>query len=324
MKRNPRVSVIVPCKEIDDYTVQCINECNKLDYDNFEIILLPDRSTEKRFKNTRIIPTGPVKPSRKRNMAASQTKADILAFIDSDAYPETGWIKSALPFLEKGGMGLVGGPNLLPPDDGLAKKASDDILTSRIGAGSFAIRYRVGKEKFVGELPSCNMLVNKSLFDSVGGFDESLLTGEDAKFCFQITGAKKKILYSPKVRVYHHRRPLFRPHLKQVWRYGRDKARLMGDFLSKDRLLYFTPSLFVIFLVGGLVLATLEFPLSGLIRTTYIGLIFVYLAIVAFASLISSPSRFVLIFPGMILTHMAYGTGFLYGLFLRRRVSAKK
>ena len=36
------VSIIVPCREIDKYTEECIEGCLKLNYGNYEIIVIPD------------------------------------------------------------------------------------------------------------------------------------------------------------------------------------------------------------------------------------------------------------------------------------------
>ena len=38
-----KVSIIIPFKEETDYLNECISHCQNLDYDNFEIILLPDK-----------------------------------------------------------------------------------------------------------------------------------------------------------------------------------------------------------------------------------------------------------------------------------------
>jgi cellulose synthase/poly-beta-1,6-N-acetylglucosamine synthase-like glycosyltransferase len=43
---NPMVSIIIPCKEIDNYTKECVNYCKKLDYENYDIIVLPDEQNE--------------------------------------------------------------------------------------------------------------------------------------------------------------------------------------------------------------------------------------------------------------------------------------
>ena len=57
MKKKPIVSVIIPCKDVNDYVKQCLDQCLKLDYKNFSIILLPDSKTKQKFPKTRIFPT---------------------------------------------------------------------------------------------------------------------------------------------------------------------------------------------------------------------------------------------------------------------------
>jgi cellulose synthase/poly-beta-1,6-N-acetylglucosamine synthase-like glycosyltransferase len=46
ISKNPMISIIIPCRKIDNYTRECIEYCKKLDYDNYEIIVLPDNLSE--------------------------------------------------------------------------------------------------------------------------------------------------------------------------------------------------------------------------------------------------------------------------------------
>jgi cellulose synthase/poly-beta-1,6-N-acetylglucosamine synthase-like glycosyltransferase len=98
-KNNPKVSIIIPLKEINQNLKECIDSCLKLDYPNFEIIILPDKNSED-FKTSsekiRVIETGNITPPKKRDFALSKTDADILAFIDDDAYPVKDWLNNAL------------------------------------------------------------------------------------------------------------------------------------------------------------------------------------------------------------------------------------
>ncbi len=64
---NPKVSIIIPCKDIDAQTSECIDSCRQLDHDNFEIIVLPDDNS-KGAEDVKIIATGAVSPGRKRNI----------------------------------------------------------------------------------------------------------------------------------------------------------------------------------------------------------------------------------------------------------------
>ena len=94
-----KVSIIIPCKKIESMTEKCIKKCLKLNYDNFEIIVLPDKVNEeilKKFsdKKIRIISTRNVKPSFKRNLGMKKANGEFFAFIDSDAYPKKTWLKN--------------------------------------------------------------------------------------------------------------------------------------------------------------------------------------------------------------------------------------
>ncbi|MBQ5511265.1 MAG: hypothetical protein IIT94_09040, partial [Prevotella sp.] len=77
--------------------------------------------------------------------------------------------------------------------------------------------------------------------------------GEDTLLCEDIVyGQGKRLVYDPWAIVYHHRRRLFGPHLRQLGRYAFHR----GYFVKKSpktsfKLSYFVPSLFVLGLVAG-------------------------------------------------------------------------
>ncbi|MBI4743240.1 MAG: hypothetical protein HY776_00140 [Actinobacteria bacterium] len=101
------------------------------------------------------------------------------------------------------------------------------------------------------------MIVRKSVLEQLGGFDTKFWPGEDTKLCLEITKKlNKKIIYSPDVLVYHHRRPLFTSHLKQVWSYALHRGYFVKRFPETSlRLTYFIPSIFVFGLMFGLIFA---------------------------------------------------------------------
>ncbi len=316
------VSIIIPCRWIDGLTRKCVKEILRQDYKDFEIILLPDEKDDLLFPQTTIIATGPIRPAEKRNLGIKKAKGDIITFIDSDAYPEKGWMKEAVKIFKRGkGIAGVGGPNLTPIDSNLKEIASGDIFASWVTSGKFAARYSIKKEEPHAELPSCNLFFRRQILVKLGGFDKSLLTGEDAKLCFQINNTGKKIIYSPLVRVRHKRRPLYYPHLRQVFVYGRDKASLVKelfpaflDLVTPNRLVYLFPSFFLLFISFGLVGAIFNTFIRGL-----------WLVVICFYFILVSGSyffgvqklnllRFIYFLTGVPLTHFAYGAGFIYGL----------
>ena len=55
--------------------------------------MLPDYAEELPENRVRMLPTGPVKPSDKRNIGVNAAKGEVVAFIDGDAYPAKDWLK---------------------------------------------------------------------------------------------------------------------------------------------------------------------------------------------------------------------------------------
>src|SRR3989344_4643295 len=94
-----KVTIVIPFKELSRLVEKCINGCSDLNYKNYSILLLPDKKIKKRFRKCKIIPTGPIYPSEKRNIGIKKADCEVCAFIDSDAYPASkNWIKNAIRF----------------------------------------------------------------------------------------------------------------------------------------------------------------------------------------------------------------------------------
>jgi len=308
----PKVSIIIPCKNVDSYAEECIENCLALDYPSFEILLLPDSPSSLGLRGVDIIPTGPIKPAAKRNIGAKQAAGELYAFIDSDAYPRRDWLKNALRYLQGPDVAGVGGASITPEGDSLMQKASGAVYSSMMGGLRFAFRYSSKQLQETDDLPSCNLVVKASVFKETGGFDESFLTGEDTKACMDIVyRQKRKLVYAPDVVVHHHRRPLFKPHLRQVWTYSRHRGLFARIFpKTSRRLVYFIPSVLVTGLVVGLLLSSI--PNVKFLFTIAYG---TYLVGIVLSGLATKNLKLSLIVPlGILLTHLTYGVGFISGL----------
>ena len=319
MQQHIRVSIIVPCKEINALVEQCVHSCLALEYQDFEILLLPDELPDGvKFPKTRIIPTGKVKPSVKRNLAVEMATGKICAFLDSDAYPAPDWLNQAVSWFGTDHIDCVGGPNITPAHQPLLKEVGGDVLSSILCSGPFALRYkRARTESFQTELPTCNLLIRKSVFSRLQGFEVTLLTAEDSKLCFEINETGHKVLYSPDVIVYHHRRALFIPHLKQISSYANDKAKLVKQKFTWDKLIYTVPSIFVLGLILGPILSA-AFPA---LLPLFVGMLGLYVGLIVISYLVEirKPSllRLVLFAVAIPMTHFVYGISFIFSLTTR-------
>ena len=315
------VSIIIAVKTWQKNLENCVSKCQELDYRDFEIIVLPDESTGRDCPRmgtvpVSIFPTGPVCPSDKRDLALKYAKGDIIAFIDDDAYPAKDWLKNAVEIFSDKEVAAVGGPAVTPQEDSLLQKASGAVFASFIVSGQFNCRYIPKKRREVYDYPSCNLLVRKSVLAELGGFNTVFWPGEDTKLCLDIVkGLGKKIIYDPGVLVYHHRRPLFLPHLRQVSSYSLHRGYFVKKYPETSfRLPYFLPSLFVIGLILGGVISLF---LPSLRILYFIGILS-YLAIVFIFSIYKDLRLILPVFFGIISTHIAYGIYFLKGIFTKK------
>lgn len=275
---------------------------------------MPDSLPEKDIydKRVRVIPTGLLSPAKKRDIALNYAKGEILAFIDDDAYPHKDWLSNAIIDFKDELVAAVGGPAVTPLDDNRRQKASGIIYSSFLVSGKFTYRYIPKKKLEVNDYPTCNLLVRKSIMQQLGGFNTNFWPGEDTKLCLDITKRlNKKIIYNPGALVYHHRRPLYLAHLKQVVSYALHRGYFVKKYPETSfNLLYSIPSLFLLFLLAGAILSFFFMPL----KSAYLLTILFYMFLVFIVSVSKDKDLILLVFPGIILTHLTYGFYFLKGL----------
>lgn len=181
----------------------------------------------------------------------------------------------------------------------------------------------------VDDYPSCNLFVRTALLRSFGGYRTDFWPGEDTLLCRSIVcDAKKRIVYDPWTLVYHHRRRLFGPHLRQLGRYGFHRGYFVKRFPENSfHLAYFVPTLFALYTVLlGLVWASVPFwtATKGAWMTAVLGLWLLSLpmAFYAVVTLLSAfspnPLMWGVTWLGVVASHLWYGVCFVQGLCARR------
>ncbi|MCX7882516.1 MAG: glycosyltransferase [Brevinematales bacterium] len=315
----PLVSVIIPLKRFNHYIREAIPYYERLDYHPFEIILLPDEEEKEALSQTldiRIFPSGPVGPAEKRDLGAQFARGSILAFTDDDAYPDPQWLSQAVDILTSSDeVGAVGGPGVTPPSDSLSQRLSGYIYASLWMSGGYRKRYiPVGDLHEDYDLPSVNLIVKKKVFEMVGGFDSTYYPGEDTKLCLAIKEAGYRILYSPQVVVWHHRRSLFPHHFRQIANYALHRGFFAKHYPQTSlKLPYLLPSFFLVGVgcgwLGGIVYSPLWWVYGGIMAIYFLG------ALLFGAG--RTPLERVATAMGIFASHLTYGWFFLRGLFTK-------
>lgn len=329
---NPLISVIIPVKEISWYLRnENLPAFVTQTYKNFEVIVLPNKTSEEdktlisKYPWLTIIPTWKItRPAEKRDIGAKNAKGSILAFIDDDAYPASDWLEKAVFYFESKKTEALCGPGVIPPKTSVWEKIFNEILMSPVGSGGYQYRFIKGNAKFIDDYPSVNFLIQKSIFEKLGGFNSEYWPGEDSKLCEDLVyKLKGKIYYNPEILVYHHRRNTLGGYLKQHANYGFHRGAFFahGDRNSR-RFSYLIPSFFTLYLL--FLLFTFLFNIQNYAFSLPIYVYFLLCIFLIGKSFIHTKNSILSLatFPVLFLTHVVYGTMFMKG-FIKGLINKK-
>ncbi len=320
-----KISIVIPIIEINDYLKESIPQILKLNNRDFEIIVLPNKASNNKWPKTRIIPTGFSNASKKRNLGVKEARGEIIAFLDDDAYPQKDWLDKALKHFDDKKIIAVGGPAITPKKDSILQKASGAMSESIIGIGEARERFMpTGKQHFVDDWPSVNLIVRRDVFIKSGGFDPRYWPGEDTKLCLELI-KYGKIIRDPRAIVYHHRRASLLKHLRQNGNFGLHRGHFAKKYPGNSfRLCYFIPSIFVVYLIFLFIIWIFNilniFYLNALIWNIILSPLYIYILLMTVdIIMISIRHKNLLVgiatIPYIFLTHIYYGLRFIKGYF---------
>lgn len=141
------------------------------------------------------------------NAGAAQAGAvDHLVFLNNDTVPIAGWLDALVAEAESPEVGAVGAKLLFA--DGTVQHAgvaiSRDGWPRHLYTGFPGEHPAVNRRKRVAAVTAACVLVKRSLFEQVGGFDTAFHNGyEDIDLCHRLTEAGSEIRYCPQSVLYH-------------------------------------------------------------------------------------------------------------------------
>ncbi len=314
----PKISVVIACPGDSAYLREALSALETQTYRNFEVVVLPDEAIDLPSYGfeLQMLPTGKVRPAEKRNKGIYASTGAVVAFLDDDAYPVSDWLERAVKYFAIADVGGVGGPGVTPPGDPYLAKMSGRVFSNILVSGNYRYRYIGDRVRScVDDYPSCNLFIRRDLLKRIGGYSTRYWPGEDTILCADVVhGQKARIVYDPWVVVYHHRRKLFLPHLRQIGRYGLHRGYFAKRFpVTSLRLSYFVPSLFV---AGVLIGAPVALLCDNFyIRAAYCGGLAFYAAVTLISSMsLFHPLNWIVTWLGVMATHFWYGIRFAVGL----------
>lgn len=321
----PFFTIIIPVKKINNYVRETISHILKFNRSDWEVFVVtneldPDEWFHERIK---ILESGAVGPAKKRDQAAAVANGEILVFFDDDSYPDLNILDHAYVNFQNDNIVAIGGPAVTPDEDSFYQKVSGAVFLSK-WSGGFPERYiPVGTLKYIEDWPSVNLMVRKKAFLEVGGFNTQFWPGEDTKLCLElIVRTKKKIIYDPRMIVWHHRREGIYRHLKQIGAYGLHRGFFVKKFPETSRKVkFFIPSFFAIFTLLSVTLYGVNLYINVIILSIWS----IYLMAILKAEIDISRCVGLKIalaaLPYIFLTHLVYGVSFIRGLLKKELIS---
>jgi GT2 family glycosyltransferase len=145
------------------------------------------------------------------NAAAARSDADMLVFLNNDTETEESWLEQLLPYALRPEVGAVA-PLLLYPDGrvqhagvalGLHGWAGHPFAGLAPGDATPFGAAQTGPRNWLAVTAAC-MMVERRLFEKVGGFDERFrVGGGDVDLCLRLTAAGHRSLCVPDTHVVH-------------------------------------------------------------------------------------------------------------------------
>jgi GT2 family glycosyltransferase len=232
--RVPRVSVVVASYNGARTLRACLESLERLNYPDYEVILVDDGSTDDTVEIIKPRPDGRalfphlrferhernLGLSEARNTGIKAARGEVVAFTDADCRADEDWLRFLVSDLVRSGFAGMGGPNLLPPDDSAVAAA---VMASPGGPAHVMLNDREAEH-----IPGCNMAFFKSVLESLGGFDPVFRqAGDDVDICWRLQQAGFKLGFSPSALVWHYRRSTILAYLRQQDGYGEAEAMLV-------------------------------------------------------------------------------------------------
>lgn len=212
----PKISIIIPVYNQMDYTLSCLASISaNTDGIDYEVIIADDASTDdtiyikdlvrniihiRNAENLGFL--------RNCNNAARSARGKYILFLNNDTNVQKDWLRHLLDLMEADeSIGLTG--SKLVYLDGRLQEAGGIIWNDANGRNYGRLddpskpEYNYVKE--VDYISGASIMIRKTLWDSIGGFDERFCPAyyEDTDLAFTVRSLGARVIYQPKSVVVH-------------------------------------------------------------------------------------------------------------------------
>lgn len=215
---SPRVSIVILCYNKVELTQACLESLSATDPQiPFEVIVIDNASQDETPEFLAML-EGDVRVERMEenlgfvrgcNHGASLARGEFVLFLNNDTVLQPGWLEPLVAVMDEDPRCGAVSPMLIYPD-GRVNDAGGLVFADgecwRYGMGDGAVdNPKLNSRRAVDYAMGACLLVRKSLWDLIGGFDERYAPAyyEDVDLSFAIRAQGYRVFYEPASRVVH-------------------------------------------------------------------------------------------------------------------------
>jgi glycosyltransferase involved in cell wall biosynthesis len=233
----PFISVVIPVFNDTERLLMCLDRLARQTYpkERFEILVVDNGSDRPvaplagEYANVVCLTEATPGSYAARNRALEAASGDVFAFTDSDCLPDENWLVNGAAQVTS-----LDPPGLIAGRIDIFFRRPESPTWVELYEQEFAFPQRENAEvRHYGA--TANMFSTKSVFDTVGRFDETLRSGGDGEWGNRVFEAGLSVRYADNVRVEHPARYSARDYFSKLkrtthghfaLRYQLDRAQL--------------------------------------------------------------------------------------------------
>ncbi|WP_155309820.1 glycosyltransferase [Desulfosarcina ovata] len=240
------IDIIIPCyneSEIINLTLGSIKDLFKNVPFKYNVVVVDNGSTDNSMEiveknNVSVVMKTECSVAEVRNYGAGLLKGQYIVFLDADVLITKRWMNELIKFVESNTKKYIitGSPVNVSSNQSLLEKCW--FSGRRIGSNY---------------INSGNLIVTRSLFEKINGFDPKLITGEDYDFCVRAINFGSIIKINPNFYTIHYGFPtkLYDFFKREMWHGIGDFQDYQAFFSSKPAILATFNSIFLLVTLIG-------------------------------------------------------------------------
>lgn len=315
------VSIVIPCRNEENYIIRCLNSIMVQDYDGeIQVFVCDGMSTDSTVAHVeRYIatnhPTVHLLKNEKQttpyalNLGIKASESDVVIILGahSELYPN--YVSKCIEAFSFGqNIGCTGGiiENVYEND---TAEVIGKGMSSSFGVGN--AHFRTGNKDGIVDTVAFGAY-KREVFRRVGFFDEELIRNQDDEFNFRVNKAGFKIYLYNEIRSKYYVRGSYGKLFKQYEQYGYWKVYVNKKHATVTTFRQLVPLFFVLYLIFGVIASFFGyliflFFLVGLLLYSALGIVFAW-------NSASDDFQIPQIQKVFFILHFSYGWGYLKGI----------